>query len=662
MGTSMKVNANEHPIKSVTIFKSGKAEIVRTFSLSLQAGQNRIEISGLSSSIDTESARVSGLGDARLFDVVCTVDRKIRRVALGNPDEEAVRILETKQEQLRREKDIVSEQSLLLSEYAETLKGEHVSPLDFVTFMQSFLTRKKESLQAVSELDDKILDLERHIAKERQQLALRKGKTDAKVSVVIVSQVDGPVKLNLTYIVSNARWYPTYELHATTKDGKTSSSVSLHYRAKIIQTTGEEWNDTALILSTTSADMMMGGIPPLSKLSLTVVRKPDPFTSWMSPPPLPPPASSALHTNGFGTFGSAAKQPDIMAVASPRIELQAGSEQLNLPPPGNLFGTSNQSTTTCQPGAPLFCAAKERSPLITARRRSRSRSYSSSGDARYRRRRSPNSDEDDWESDGELYVPELIHPVTEGVAVVNNSSLSVSYAVEGSSTIPSDGQSHKVSVAVLPFEADVTWVAMPRQQTVVYMESAVKNTSDYRLLPGPVAVFLDNSYVSRTSISDINAGDIFQCTFGIDPSARISYVSTSKVVRDPVASFVEQFKTTTFTSTTKISNQHSFPISIVSKDTVPLCDDKRIKVILRKPERLLDTDGTAVDLKREDGIKVKWGKVVDDRGGEMEGKFEWVGTIPGGKDATLVTEWEVKCPIDVDWVEDTYSQWFPPRW
>jgi len=235
----------------------------------------------------------------------------------------------------------------------------------------------------------------------------------------------------------------------------------------------------------------------------------------------------------------------------------------------------------------------------------------------------------------------------------------VSYTVEGASTIPSDGESHKVSVAVLPFEADVTWVTIPKQLAVVYMQSAVKNTSDYRLLPGAVAVFLDNSYVSRTFVPDINTGDTFQCTLGVDPSTRISYTRTSKFVMDPVASFVEQFKTTTFTSTTKISNQHSFPISIVCKDAVPLCEDKRVKIILRKPGGLVDTKDEAVDLKREDGMRVRWGKVIDDKGGKKDGMYEWAGTIPGGKDVVLVTEWEVKCPLDVYWVRDVGVQ--PPR-
>ena len=51
-------------------------------------------------------------------------------------------------------------------------------------------------------------------------------------------------------VVSNATWEPTYELHATTENGKPSNSVALHYRARVTQSTGEDWNNTLLALST----------------------------------------------------------------------------------------------------------------------------------------------------------------------------------------------------------------------------------------------------------------------------------------------------------------------------------------------------------------------------------------------------------------------------
>ena len=57
--------------------------------------------------------------------------------------------------------------------------------------------------------------------------------------------------------------------------------------------------------------------------------------------------------------------------------------------------------------------------------------------------------------------------------VVNKSPLSVTYTVEGKTTIPTDGQSHKVLVASLPLEAAVTHVTTPRKSTVAYLQVGV---------------------------------------------------------------------------------------------------------------------------------------------------------------------------------------------
>ena len=68
-----------------------------------QAGENRIEVKGLSSHIDTESARVSGLGDdVRLFDVVCTVKAPLYPNA-DDPSEVGRRLVLQRQE-LKTEK------------------------------------------------------------------------------------------------------------------------------------------------------------------------------------------------------------------------------------------------------------------------------------------------------------------------------------------------------------------------------------------------------------------------------------------------------------------------------------------------------------------------------------------------------------------------------
>lgn len=188
----------------------------------------------------------------------------------------------------------------------------------------------------------------------------------------------------------------------------------------------------------------------------------------------------------------------------------------------------------------------------------------------------------------------------------------------------------------------------------------MKNTTDYHLLPGPVRVFMDDAYVSKTSITDINTGDMFRCTLGVDTSTRVSYNITSTLEPSRASSFVEQYTTKTYISTTTISNRHTGKnqISVVEKSSVPVAPegDTRIKVFLKKPEGLAESeDGVGLDLKRRDRFKVMWssGDENEGKGGKKEGKFVWFGTVAPGKEVTLVSEWEVRAPIGVDWTERT---------
>ena len=44
MTSTIKLNAENYPIKSVTVFKSNKAEVVRVFDVSLQVGRPYFEL------------------------------------------------------------------------------------------------------------------------------------------------------------------------------------------------------------------------------------------------------------------------------------------------------------------------------------------------------------------------------------------------------------------------------------------------------------------------------------------------------------------------------------------------------------------------------------------------------------------------------------------
>lgn len=57
--------------------------------------------------------------------------------------------------------------------------------------------------------------------------------------------------------------------------------------------------------------------------------------------------------------------------------------------------------------------------------------------------------------------------------------------------------------------------------------------------------------------------------------------------------------------------------------------------------------------KLKDGLNVRWSSLVDGKGGEKEGRFEFMWKVDAGASVTVQSEWEVKAPADIDWHESS---------
>ena len=362
--------------------------------------------------------------------------------------------------------------------------------------------------------------------------------------------------LHLHIGVPGAHWHPLYDLYTTSEDGKPCTIVFLHYRVNIRQYTGEDWTDAKLILSTSATDILNAGIPETDNL-IIVPPTPSPTTMFSSLSPIIPPrpvtwpAVAAAPTYGGYSPGSPSSEP---SEAEDRV--------------GNRYAVSASTDDDGFPPLRRACIIPPPPP------------------------------------------PKLI----QSAAFISKSPMTVSYTVETLTTIPSDGISYKVLVAIIPFEAVITHITTPRRIPIAYLQvmgvlsssckyttngvaipkCAVKNTSEYYLLPGTMSVFLDDSYVSQTNVSGVATGDTFNCTLGMDTSVRVSHELTQSSVTSPPSSFVEQYTTTTYVSTTKLHNRHigDYPVNVVERSSIPIAseDDPRIKVFSKGPEGLAERD------------------------------------------------------------------------
>ncbi|VDC07398.1 unnamed protein product [Peniophora sp. CBMAI 1063] len=590
MTSPIRLFASDDTLKSVTIFKSDRAEVTRAFTATLEDGQNNIEIVGLSSCVEVDSVRVTGLGDARLFEASCKLQRRETWRKLDpSSDSERIRVLNEKKALLQQEKAVCENASSILRDYGKSLSGEHITPADADKFLDQYLARGSTLARNAAKLDGELLMLQREIDDILADSSSKMGSTDGQVNVTIMAKTQTEIILKLVYVVRQARWKPSYELHAyPDKSGLPVPSVSLHYRAMIVQGTGENWEGVALTLSTASPSLADESIPELKPTRISPPRVHSARAKRL-PPPLPP----------------LPMQPSAPPPPPTQIVQLYSAKQAQATPQANSLANGPASRQWTPP--------------------------------------------DSWAvaGDDEVELVESISEFESATSIARESPLFVSYTIDGKSSIPSDGEAHKVSVAEIPFEARVSHVVVPKVKAIVYLEAKVKNTSDYRLMPGPVNVFFDDSYVSQTSIKDIAPGGEFTCTLGPDMGTRVSYKRTSKLEKEAASRFAEQFSTTAYTALTTVTNTHPFALGkLIVRDGLPISDDgNRVRVILREPSVLAEMEQG--EEKNVGEHRIAWSS----SSGRKEGLYEWHCSLGASKEIALSTSWDVKAPADVSWVE-----------
>jgi uncharacterized protein (TIGR02231 family) len=117
---------------------------------------------------------------------------------------------------------------------------------DVADFFRHRLTEVKDKLTEIKYKEKKLRE---EIDKYNKQLADKNAKYSqptSSVTVTVSAKERSAVNLELTYYVPNAGWKPMYDLRA--KDS--STPLQVNFKADIFQSTGEDWDDVKLTLST----------------------------------------------------------------------------------------------------------------------------------------------------------------------------------------------------------------------------------------------------------------------------------------------------------------------------------------------------------------------------------------------------------------------------
>lgn len=263
---------NDSKIEKVTVFLSG-AQVNRSGVFNLAPGISEVSFTGLSAYIDANSLQAKGLGDFTIMDVKYNIYYPQPEVIVNDPDKipddvlrkmkllkDSLETLNYQLEELRAKKEVRTlERQMLLNN--GTVKG--VGKVnDSIQLLKSameyfhlkmteinldlFQIKKKEDFMSKQYygMQNRLSLLENWSSNNQLKQNPIKGP-DYRITVTVNSEKATKGKLEVTYLVSQAGWTPSYDIR--TKDVNTP--IELNYKANVFQNTGEDWDKIGLTLS-----------------------------------------------------------------------------------------------------------------------------------------------------------------------------------------------------------------------------------------------------------------------------------------------------------------------------------------------------------------------------------------------------------------------------
>lgn len=240
----------ESRISKVTVFMNG-AQVSGDYKISLPAGTTTLKFTGISSYVDKNSIRVTGQGSFTILSVKQSlnyVDDLVEQNK-GRDLENEIRQYKLQKETKETELKVLQERKdFLVANLSIVGSDKVIEPgnlklySDFFAAGFSDVEMKMLATQRdLKDIDEKIRALEL----QSQELMKDQDRPSAEILVEIDAKQETTGNFNLSYLVTNAGWYPTYDLRVQDID----HPVELTYQANVYQATGIDWKNVDLIIS-----------------------------------------------------------------------------------------------------------------------------------------------------------------------------------------------------------------------------------------------------------------------------------------------------------------------------------------------------------------------------------------------------------------------------
>lgn len=258
-------------IEAVTVFLSG-AQVQRNTEILLRKGRNEVYFEGLGDGIVGSSIQVKAPSEVLINSVVHEIDHLSGDIVSekARPIKDSIdTVLELIQEEKGTQGVLEDEKQMLLKNQAIASKEKGLNVNELIRASDFFRTRFADILKRLNKSKQAEKNLKQTESRLRRQFAELKGRLNQpshNIKVILNTYSTRRVPIELKYLVTQASWSPRYDLRA--KD--TASDIQLDYKADVVQTTGVNWDNVMLTLS--SGNPRLGGqAPDLNQWNLYLI-------------------------------------------------------------------------------------------------------------------------------------------------------------------------------------------------------------------------------------------------------------------------------------------------------------------------------------------------------------------------------------------------------
>ncbi|HNP22858.1 MAG TPA: mucoidy inhibitor MuiA family protein [Panacibacter sp.] len=542
-------NITQADLKSVTVYRSG-AELLHNASAVLKQGNNELVIENLGNTIDINSIQIKAPSTVTILGVEFSNNYLI--------SSEKTPKLQLLQDSLDKISDQIAKINLSLTVASDLLdvlksnrdiKGQQagLSVAELTKLIDYYKSKSSELQNEIQQLNDKrakLLLVTENINKQIAEEQKKNVSTAGRLTLQLSAAIGGKADFIVSYIAGNAYWTPYYDIRIE----NTKSPVKMIYKAKIVQTTGIDWKQVKLSLST-SVPAQWGNAPVMQSW----------FLGYINPVSV---MDNAIRLRGMNT---------IQSLDGKVAGLNAGSQLNEVVVVGYGDTDSETSGSSADRPKPVYIvngavmSEYEFQKIAPSSIKKISKLKASAALAMY-----------GSQAAGGAVVVDLKEGLEDYISIADNA-LNVSFDIDMPYDVPTNGKEQTATLQNIDVPANYKHYAVPKMDKDPYLLAEIADWEKLNLLPGDANIIVEGTYVGKSFIDPNSTTDTLNLTLGRD---RRVVIKREKLADFSSVKFLGANKLQKFTYEITVKNNKNEPVNLLLKDQYPLTTNKEIEVEL----------------------------------------------------------------------------------